>query len=126
MPAQLGIAKTHEWARREGNLAVVGITPYAIEQLGDVVFVELPEIGATFAAGEQFGEIESVKAASELFAPVGGRVVAVNAALEDDYDAIAREPFGAGWMIKLEIAADSDFDRLLTRDQYDKSVAADH
>ncbi len=105
---------------------MVGITPYAIEQLGDVVFVELPEIGATFAAGEQFGEIESVKAASELFAPVGGRVVAVNAALEDDYDAIAREPFGAGWMIKLEIAADSDFDRLLTRDQYDKSVAADH
>ena len=119
MADQTRMLKSHEWARLEGNVAVVGITPYAVGQLGDVVFVELPAVGTAVAQGEQFGEIESVKAASELFAPMSGKIVAVNEQLDDNYDALAEDPFGKGWMIKIELSSPGEFDSLLAPEQYE-------
>lgn len=101
-PPDLRYTKTHEWLRVEGDEVVVGITDYAQDALGDVVYIELPQVGATFAAGDVFGAIESVKAASDLYAPVGGEVVAVNTALEDDQSPINSDPYGAGWMIRMK------------------------
>jgi len=124
MAGTVRMLETHEWARIEGNVATVGITPFAVEQLGDIVFVELPEVDAEIVKGDQFGEIESVKAASELFAPMGGKVVAANEALEDNYDVLAEDPFGAGWMIKVEISNPAEFDTLLTEDQYKAACEA--
>jgi len=124
MAGTVRMLETHEWARIEGNVATVGITPFAVEQLGDIVFVELPEVDAEIVKGDQFGEIESVKAASELFAPMGGKVVAANEALEDNYDVLAEDPFGAGWMIKVEISNPAEFDTLLGEDQYKAACEA--
>ena len=98
----LKFATTHEWAKVDGDIVTVGITDYAVEQLGDVVFVELPAVGDTAAAGEAFGEIESVKAASELIAPVSGEIVEVNNKLEDDFDVLKNDAFGDGWMIRIK------------------------
>lgn len=112
------IAKTHEWARNEDGLVSVGITPYAVEALGDVVFVELPEVGTTVAAGEPFGEIESVKAASELVAPCDGEVVAVNGELEDDFDVLKTDAFGEGWMIRIQAADPAQLDSLMGEAEY--------
>ncbi len=101
-PADLRYLRTHEWVRTEGDEAVVGITDYAQHSLGDVVYLELPEVGATVEAGEQFGVIESVKAASDLYAPIGGEVLAVNSALEDDQEPINKDPYGEGWMLRIK------------------------
>lgn len=101
-PTELRYAKSHEWVRNEGDEVVVGITDYAQDSLGDVVYLELPEVGASFKAGEVFGVIESVKASSDLYAPVAGEVTAVNSDLEDDQQPINKEPYGAGWMIRLK------------------------
>lgn len=103
-PSDLRYTKTHEWVRTEGAEVVVGITDYAQNALGDVVYLELPEIGATFKAGERFGVIESVKASSDLYAPVDGAVTAVNTALEDDQAPVNSDPYGAGWMIRMQVA----------------------
>ncbi len=100
-PADLRYLKTHEWVRTEGNEVVFGITDYAQHELGDIVFIELPEVGDTFEPGDRFGVIESVKAASDLYAPVGGEVIAINDALEDDQEVINSDPYGAGWMVRL-------------------------
>lgn len=118
MSAQVKMLKSHEWARLEDGIATVGITPFALEQLGDIVFVEMPEIDATVTKEEQFGEVESVKAASELFAPMSGKIVAVNEDLEDDYNVLGQDPFGAGWLIKIEVSDPSEFDALLTEEDY--------
>jgi glycine cleavage system H protein len=101
-PGELRYAKSHEWVRSEGDEVVVGITDYAQDSLGDVVYLELPEVGASFKAGEVFGVIESVKASSDLYAPVAGEVTAVNSDLEDDQESINTDPYGAGWMIRLK------------------------
>ena len=119
MAEHVKMLKSHEWARLEGDVATVGITPYAVEQLGDVVYVELPAVGTRVAQGEPFGEIESVKAASELFAPMSGDVTAANTDLEDNYDAIRDDPFGAGWLIRITVADPGEFEKLLSRDEYD-------
>ncbi len=101
-PPELRYASTHEWMRVEGAEVVIGITDYAQDALGDVVYIELPHVGDTFEPGDVFGVIESVKAASDLYAPVGGEVVAVNTALEDDQSAINSDPYGAGWIVRLK------------------------
>jgi len=119
------IAKTHEWARFEDGVVSVGITPYAVEALGDVVFVELPEVGAAVRAGEAFGEIESVKAASELIAPCDGEVVAVNAGLEDDFDILKADAYGEGWMIRIKPADPAQLDSLMTEAEYAEFVASE-
>ncbi|MBN2450662.1 MAG: glycine cleavage system protein GcvH [Lentisphaeria bacterium] len=111
-------AKSHEWARREGDTVTVGITAYAVEQLGDVVYLDLPRIGARVTAGAAFGEIESVKAASELFAPVDGEVVAVNGGIEDDFDILKADPYGEGWMIRIRTEDAAALDALMTEAEY--------
>lgn len=114
--------ESHEWVRKEGDLMVCGITDHAQEELSDVVYVELPEVGDTFAKGEQFGVIESVKAASDLYIPMGGEIVEVNQALEDSPEIVNEDPYGAGWMIKFEPSDPSEWDSLLTPEGYEASV----
>ncbi|MCD6359955.1 MAG: glycine cleavage system protein GcvH [Armatimonadetes bacterium] len=117
-PEDLKYTETHEWARVEGDLVRVGITSFAIEQLGDVIYLDLPDPGAEVSQGAAFGEIESVKAVSELNAPVSGEVVEVNESLTDDYDMIARDPFGEAWMIVISPSDVSELDNLLDAAAY--------
>lgn len=105
IPNELKYAKSHEWAKIEGDVATVGITHFAQEQLGDLTFVDLPKAGATLTAGSEMGSVESVKAASELYAPVSGTVVEVNAALEGAPEAVNQDPYGAGWMLKVKLTS---------------------
>ena len=123
IPADLRYAKSHEWLRRESDGTVtVGITDYAQNSLGDITFVQLPKVGATFSAGSTFGVVESVKAASDLYAPVAGTVVAINSALEGTPETVNRAPFGEGWMIRLKPAAADDGAALLDAAAYEQLV----
>jgi glycine cleavage system H protein len=117
VPGDLQYTKTHEWVRREGDTATVGITEHAQDELGDVVFIELPEEGASFGAGDAFGTIESVKAVSDLYAPVGGEVVEVNEALNDAPEKVNEDPYGEGWIIRLQVSGEGN---LLSADEYEK------
>ncbi len=117
VPEDLQYTKSHEWVRVEDGVATVGITEHAQDELGDVVFVELPEQGATLAPGDSFGAVESVKAVSDLYAPVGGEVVEVNGALEDSPEKINEDPYGEGWILKLQISDEGD---LLSAADYEK------
>ncbi len=117
VPGDLQYTKSHEWVRVENGVATVGITDHAQDELGDVVFVELPETGATLAPGDSFGAVESVKAVSDLYSPVGGEVVEVNSALEDNPEKINEDPYGEGWILKLQI---SDRGDLLSAEDYEK------
>lgn len=118
-PSELRYAITHEWARREDDGTVtVGITDHAQEALGDVVFVELPEVGTVFAAADDAGVVESVKAASDVYAPIGGEVTAVNSMLEDEPEIVNSDPYNDGWFYKLQPADTSDLDALLSAEDY--------
>ncbi len=117
VPEELEYTKTHEWVRREGEEAIDGITDNAQEELGDVVFIELPEQGASFSAGDSFGVIESVKAVSDLYAPVRGEVVEVNESLNDTPEKVNEDPYGDGWMIRLRISGEGE---LLSADEYER------
>jgi glycine cleavage system H protein len=117
VPEELQYTRSHEWVRTEGETATVGITDHAQDELGDIVFVELPEVGATFDAGESFGTVESVKAVSDLYAPVCGEVVEVNEALDDTPEKINEDPYGEGWIIKLRV---SDEGSLLSASDYEQ------
>jgi glycine cleavage system H protein len=117
VPGDLQYTRTHEWVRREGDTATVGITDHAQDELGDVVFVELPEEGATFGAGDAFGTIESVKAVSDLYAPVGGEVVEVKSALDDVPEKVNEDPYGDGWIVRLRVSGEGD---LLSAAEYEK------
>lgn len=118
--------KDHEWIRIDGNEAVVGITDFAQEQLGDVVYVELPEIGRKVEKGEEAGVVESVKAASEVYAPASGEVVAVNAALADDPARVNKDAIGAGWFFKLKLANPQELDALMDEAAYKEFTAESH
>ena len=115
---------SHEWARIEGDVCVVGITRFAVEQLTDVTYVELPPVGRAVTKGKPFGVIESVKSANDLYAPVSGEVIAVNAAVADDPASISADPYGAGWMIKIRTSADPDLGGLMKKADYDAQTAA--
>ena len=118
-PSELRYAITHEWARREDDGTVtVGITDHAQEALGDVVFVELPEVGTVFAAADDAGVVESVKAASDVYAPIGGEVIAINSTLEDEPEIVNSDPYNDGWFYKLQPADTSDLDALLSAEDY--------
>ena len=104
VPEELQYTRSHEWVRTEDDTATIGITDHAQDELGDVVFVELPEVGATFDAGDSFGTIESVKAVSDLYTPVSGEVVEVNEALNDSPEKVNEDPYGDGWIIKLRVS----------------------
>lgn len=118
IPNNLKYTKDHEWARVQGNLAVVGVTQHAQESLGDVVYVELPKVGTTITAGKQFGVIESTKAVSELYAPLSGKVVKVNDTLTNKPDTVNADPYGAGWIIEIELSDTKQLDGLLSADAY--------
>jgi glycine cleavage system H protein len=110
--------ESHEWVRPEGEEAVVGISDFAQDELNDVVYVELPEVGDSLEKGKEFGTVESVKAASEVYMPVSGEVVAVNEALEDSPELVNQDPFGDGWMIRVRVMAPSELDDLLDAEAY--------
>jgi glycine cleavage system H protein len=120
VPADLKYTKEHEWARPQGNLVVIGVTAHAQEALGDVVYVELPRVGATLTEGKAFGVIESTKAVSELFAPVTGKVVRVNDALSDAPQTINQDPYGAGWIAEVEPSDPKQVDALMDAAAYGK------
>ena len=117
-PATLKYSQSHEWLHLDGNTATIGITDFAVEALTDLVYVELPELGRTLNAGEIFGEVESVKAVSDLYAPIAGEVIEINSELPDDLDALSEDPFGRVWMIKLTVTDDSAADALLDEPGY--------
>lgn len=121
-PANLRYTREHEWARQEGNRVVVGITDYAQKELGDVVFVELPEVGATIAAMDTFGVVESVKAVSDLYAPVSGTIVEANTILEDQPELVNASPYGQGWMAVIEATHIEELQQLLTASEYQAYV----
>jgi glycine cleavage system H protein len=128
-PEELLFAETHEWVHvaAEGGRKVgtVGITAFAVQQLTDLVFMELPKVGATVAAGKEFGEVESVKAVSPLYSPVSGEVVAVNSALPTKLETLGSDPYGDGWMIKVALSDEADLKKLMNKAAYDKQCA-DH
>ena len=118
LPSDLKYSKDHEWLKIEGATATIGITDFAAKQLGDIVFVELPKVGASFKAGDTLGVVESTKTASDVFYPVSGKVLAVNEALLDAPELINQEPYGQGWFIKVECATPGEFDGLLDAAAY--------
>jgi glycine cleavage system H protein len=124
-PKNLRYAKSHEWASLDGDTCTVGITKFAVEQLTDVVYVELPEVGDHVFRGESFGEIESVKAVSDLYSPVNGEIVTINEKLLDDPTRVTGDPYGKGWMIKIKVEPGTTLDHLMTLEQYEKQVASD-
>ncbi|MFW2367703.1 MAG: glycine cleavage system protein GcvH [Desulforhopalus sp.] len=117
LPEDVRYTNDHEWAQMTGDTIKIGISDYAQDQLGDIVFVEMPEVGDSFSAGDEFGTLESVKAVSELYAPLGGEIVAVNEALEDGPELLNQDPYG-GWIIEIKPENAGDFDNLLDREAY--------
>ncbi len=113
-------SKSHEWIRVDGDVALVGISDHAQKELGEVVFVDLPEVGEIFEAGAEFGTIESVKAVSELFLPVAGEIVEVNKVLADEPGAVNEDPHGDGWLVKVKVSADVEVDELMGAADYEK------
>ena len=118
LPEDVKYAEDHEWVKVSGDTAKIGISDYAQDQLGDIVFVELPEVGDSFAKGDEFGTLESVKAVSELYMPVGGEVTAINEALEDAPELVNNAPYGDGWMIAIKVADPSEADALMDKGAY--------
>jgi glycine cleavage system H protein len=125
VPADLKYSKEHEWVKLDGDTARVGITDYAQDQLGDVVYVDLPEAGATIAQFEKMGEIESVKAVSDLYAPISGEVVAINDGVVEKPEVVNSDPHGAGWLLDVRVSNASEADKLMSADEYDAFVASE-
>ena len=124
-PDTLRYTKEHEWARLSGNKVTVGITSFAKDQLGDVVYLELPEVGSTVTRGQPFGVVESTKAVSELFAPVSGKVTGVNKALVDAPEQINDDPYEKGWMVEIELTSPNEASELLSANQYEELTASE-
>ncbi len=122
IPSELRYTKEHEWIRADGDIGTIGITDYAQDQLGDIVYLDLPAVGATLAQNDKLGEIESVKAVSDLYAPVSGEVLEVNQEAVDEPEAVNDEPYGKGWLIKLRLSDASELDAMLTNEAYDELI----
>lgn len=118
VPAQLKYSEEHEWAKIEGNRVTIGITDFAQGELGDIVFVELPEVGNDIQFGDPFGSVESVKTVSELYAPVSGKVLEVNSALVDSPEKVNESPYGDGWMIIVQLSDPTELEQLWTAEKY--------
>lgn len=121
-PSELKYARTHEWVKIKGDLVITGITDHAQDELGDLVYVETPEVGSKVTAGEQAGVVESVKTASDIHAPVSGTVVEVNTDLEDDPDFVNEDPYGKGWIYKIKPDNMADVEKLLTNTEYEAGL----
>lgn len=124
VPANLKYTKEHEWVKVEGDIATIGVTEYAQGELGDIVFVELPNVGSAVTQMGRFGTVEAVKAVSDLFSPLSGTVVEINAALDTDPMVINRDPYGEGWMIKVKVSSAAEFSGLLAPDGYKQLLSA--
>ena len=122
-PKELKYDREHEWVRVDGDVATIGISHFAQDQLGEVVYVDLPSAGGSVAAGESFGEVESVKSVSELFSPVSGEILEVNNALDDAPETVNADPYGDGWMIKVKLADPAEVDALMDADGYEAYLA---
>ncbi|EPZ39849.1 MULTISPECIES: glycine cleavage system protein GcvH [Anoxybacillus] len=125
IPKELRYSQEHEWVRVEGDTVRIGITDFAQSELGDIVFVELPEVGAQLTANEPFGSVESVKTVSELYAPISGKVIAVNEELNDNPEYVNESPYDKAWMIVIEPSDMSEVDNLLTAEQYEQMINQD-
>ncbi|UCG60940.1 MAG: glycine cleavage system protein GcvH [Candidatus Zixiibacteriota bacterium] len=123
IPTELRYSKEHEWVKLEGTTATIGITDYAQGELGDIVFVELPAVGDDVSMMKPFGTIEAVKAVSDMFAPLSGKIIEVNTALDDDPMIINRDPYGEGWMIKIDISDQGEIEQLLDADGYNQVIS---
>ncbi len=123
VPEDLKYSESHEWVKAAGQVVTIGITHYAQEELGDIVFVELPKLGRGLKQKESFGVAESVKAVSDLFSPVSGKVIAINEELAQHPELVNKDPYGAGWMIKIELASDGELAGLLSAQQYQKFIS---
>ena len=121
-PSELKYTKDHEWIKIEGNIATVGITDFAQGELGDIVFVDVESVDEELNAGDVFGSVEAVKTVSDLYLPVTGKVIEFNDALEDEPELVNNDPYGKGWIIKLEVSADLDQSELLTAEQYQELI----
>jgi glycine cleavage system H protein len=124
VPAELKYAKSHEWVKVDGGVATIGITEYAQGELGDVVYVDLPEVGKKLAVGDTFGTVESVKTVSDVYAPVAGEVVEVNGNLANQSELVNSEPFTGGWMIKIKLSNPADVNALMDAAAYQGSIEA--
>jgi glycine cleavage system H protein len=124
IPDNLKYTKDHEWLKTEGNVATIGITDFAQGELGDIVFIDIGSVGKSLAAGEIFGTIEAVKTVSDLFMPVSGNVMEVNAGLEKNPDSVNKDPYGNGWMIRVELGNASEVNSLLSAEDYKKQIGA--
>jgi glycine cleavage system H protein len=124
-PDELKYLQTHEWVRIEDNIATIGITDYAQHQLGDIVYIELPEIGTTLKKGDNVAEIESVKAVGELMMPLSGKIIEVNTGLADNPESVNSSPYGTGWMVKIEVNNKGEINDLLTVEAYKEIVEAE-
>jgi glycine cleavage system H protein len=124
-PSDLRYDKEHEWVRAEGDVVVIGISDFAQDQLGEVVYVDLPAVGDTVTAGDTFGEVESVKSVSELFSPVSGEVVKVNDELDGAPEAVNEDAYGTGWMIEVKLADPSELDGLMSSGDYQDFIASE-
>lgn len=122
LPQNLKYSSEHEWVRVEGNKAYIGISDFAQSELGDIVFVELPETGDDLSQDEPFGSVESVKTVSELYAPVSGKIVEVNGELEDSPELVNQSPYEKGWMVVVEMSDESQLDKLMDADAYKKMI----
>jgi glycine cleavage system H protein len=122
-PKSLRYSESHEWASQEGDVCTVGITQFAVDQLTDIVYIELKDAGTRLAPGDRFGEIESVKAVSDLYAPVPGEITAVNDAVKGDTSLITSDPYSKGWLIKIKLSPGTKLDHLKTLEQYQKQIA---
>lgn len=121
-PSELKYTKDHEWIKIEGNVATIGITDFAQGELGDIVFIDIDTVDEDLASGDVFGSVEAVKTVSDLFLPLSGKVLEMNEALEDEPELVNSDPYGKGWIIKLEISADADLSELLTAEQYQEVI----
>lgn len=125
IPAELRYRASHEWVRVEDGIAVVGISDHAQDAMGDLVYVEMPEVGQVLAAGDEAGVVESVKAASDIYAPVSGEVVEINEALEDEPEKVNNDAYGDGWLFKIQMADDGELKEMLTADQYQQQIESE-
>jgi glycine cleavage system H protein len=125
VPEDLHYSKDHEWIRVEGDTGTIGITDHAQHSLGDVVYVELPKVGESFTAHDSFGSVESVKAVSEIFTPVGGEITEVNESLQDEPEKVNTDPYGEGWMIRIRMNAPGEVDSLLSAAEYEDFTKAE-
>lgn len=118
-PSDLKYAKSDEWVRIEGNTATVGLSDYAQDALNDIVYVELPAVGDSFDKGDTFGSVESVKAANDMYLPISGKIIEINTKLEDEPELINSDPYGDGWIVKIEISGEADLSDLMDSGEYD-------